>query len=253
MADHTYAFDVARKHYERSRYRLNDSFVCMEIGPGDSLFSSLSMTAFGASELFLVDMDDFAVKDVTIYHDMDQFISSVSEYSMPEDLDIDVTQSLDEILNKVNAHYLTDGLRSINAIADNSVDFIWSQAVLEHIRYSEFDEYFQELYRVLRVGGVSSHRVDLKDHLSGGLKNLFFSDKVWESEFMSASGFYTNRIRHKDMISRISRAGFCVEVVNIDMWDVLPDNRELMTKRFSELPDDDLLISGFDMVLTKDR
>ena len=160
-------------------------------------------------------------------------------------------KSNDAIISSLNAHYLTDGINSLKSIDDNTIDFIWSQAVLEHIRYSEFDNFFAELNRILKIGGVSSHRIDLKDHLSGGLKNLFFSDFIWESKFMSSSGFYTNRIRYKEMIKKIQDAGFDVELVNIDKWDKLPDRKSLMQRKFSKLSDSELCISGFDVLLTK--
>ena len=70
---------------------------------------------------------------------------------------------------------------------------------------------------------------------------------------MSSSGFYTNRIRYSDMIRRFSNVGFDVEVTNIDNWDVLPDRKSFMVKKFSNLPDSELRISGFDILLTKNK
>lgn len=96
-----------------------------------------------------------------------------------------------------------------------SIDFIWSQAVLEHIRKSEFLDTMLELHRILRPNGVCSHVVDLKDHLGGALNNLRFSEKLWESNFMASSGFYTNRIRYSEMLDIFHQAGFSVEVVNV--------------------------------------
>ena len=260
MDDPEYAFRVAKKHYSRTSINLNKDFVCMEVGPGDSLLSSLCMSAFGASKIYMVDIDDFAVKDVKLYRDMVKYIESSEEVDISDDYRFNVLgdqsnkeniNSVNEIISNLNAHYLTDGIRSLESIADNSIDLIWSQAVLEHISYSEFDKYFIELYRILKFGGVSSHRVDLKDHLSGGLKNLFFNDNLWESNFMSSSGFYTNRIRHNDMVKRFNDVGFDVEVINIDKWDFLPDRKSLMVKKFSNLSDSELCISGFDVILTK--
>ncbi len=262
MDDPEYAYRVAEKHYNRASKLLGDKFVCMEIGPGDSLLASLCMSAFGASKIYMVDVEDFAVKDVKLYYEMFKFIDSSSEFELSDDFRFNIlgdqsdkenVNSPNAIISNLNAHYLTDGIRSLKSIADNSIDFIWSHAVLEHISYSEFDKYFIELYRILKFGGISSHRVDLKDHLSGGLKNLFFSDVVWESNFMSSSGFYTNRIRYSDMIRRFSNVGFDVEVTNIDNWDVLPDRKSFMVKKFSNLSDSELRISGFDILLTKNK
>lgn len=260
MDDPKYAYRVAEKHFNRASKFLSNKFVCMEIGPGDSLLSSLCMSAFGASKIYMVDVDDFAVKEEDLYYEMINYLNSSSEvdlnYSprlktLGNKLNKIKAKSNDAIISSLNAHYLTDGINSLKSIDDNTIDFIWSQAVLEHIRYSEFDNFFAELNRILKIGGVSSHRIDLKDHLSGGLKNLFFSDFIWESKFMSSSGFYTNRIRYKEMIKKIQDAGFDVELVNIDKWDKLPDRKSLMQRKFSKLSDSELCISGFDVLLTK--
>jgi SAM-dependent methyltransferase len=129
------------------------------------------------------------------------------------------------------------------------VDFIMSQAVLEHVRRREFVDVVQHLRRVLRPDGVCSHRVDLKDHLSDALNNLRFSERVWESTFMAGSGFYTNRIRYSEMLQLFRRAAFDVEVVNVDRWARLPTPRGRLSEPFRHLSDEDLRVSGFDVVL----
>ena len=177
-----YAFKVAEKHFNRTSNNLDDNFICMEIGPGDSLLSAFCMSAFGASKIFLVDVGDFADKNLHLYSQMFNYIETSTEFKLVNREitgDVDIYQNNEELANKIiknlNAHYLTDGINSLESISDDSLDLIWSQAVLEHISLDEFDRYMAELYRILKFGGVSSHRVDLKDHLSGGLKNLFFS------------------------------------------------------------------------------
>ena len=142
-----------------------------------------------------------------------------------------------------------EGLNSIKSLPDGSVDFIWSQAVLEHIDYYEFDELMTEFRRVIRPEGCCSHRIDLRDHLSGGLNNLRFTEEVWESSWMKNSGFYTNRIRFKDMINRFEASGFECQVVHVDRWDGLPIKRSLLSKQFVVIQDDDLIVSGFDVIL----
>jgi hypothetical protein len=49
------------------------------------------------------------------------------------------------------------------------------------------------LGRALKPGGICVHRVDLKDHLGGGLSTLRFTDAIWESVLLRMSGFCTNR------------------------------------------------------------
>lgn len=135
------------------------------------------------------------------------------------------------------------------AIPDASVDFIWSQAVLEHIRRAEFPEFMAETRRVLKPEGVCSHRIDLKDHLGGSLHNLRFFEAVWESRFMSDSGFYTNRLRYGELLDIFRAAGFAVHVTDRREWNAPPIRRDKLAEPFRGLSEDDLSVSEFGVVL----
>ena len=126
---------------------------------------------------------------------------------------------------------------------------IFSQAVLEHIRREQFLDTMRECRRILKRDGVCSHRVDLKDHLGGGLNNLRFSPEIWESKLFVRSGFYTNRIRYREMLKLFSSAGFDVEIIEENRWNVLPIDRSQLAPLFQDISDDELLVSGFSAVL----
>jgi hypothetical protein len=95
------------------------------------------------------------------------------------------------------------------------------------------------------------HSVDLKNHLGGGLNNLRFSESVWEGSLFSRSGFYTNRIRFEKMLNIFTQAGFICTLPRNLHWESLPTARTKLDAAFSQLTDDDLLVSGFDVVLKK--
>jgi hypothetical protein len=107
------------------------------------------------------------------------------------------------------------------------------------------------LHRVLKPDGIASHRVDLKDHLAAALNNLRFSQATWESALFRRSGFYTNRIRFQQMLDLFAQAGFGVRVLGVDRWKRLPTPRARMSEPFRSMDSDALLVSGFDVVLTK--
>ena len=66
---------------------------------------------------------------------------------------------------------------------------------------------------------------------------------------MAGSGFYTNRIRFSDMIRQFKSAGFSVETVEVNRWDELPIPRKRLGREFVSLLDEELTVSGFDVVL----
>lgn len=223
----------------------NQDFSVLELGPGDSVFTALIAKAHGASRSWLVDAGPFATTDPAAYVAMADYLRA-RHYQLPFSSTFTDLQS---VLSACHAEYLTAGVASLSKIPSKSVDFCFSNAVLEHIPKGDFSRLACELKRLLKPDGVCVHRVDLKDHLGGGLNNLRFSEATWEGQFFNRSGFYTNRIRYAEMLAMFERAGFKCEVVRKATWNQLPIARTALAKEFKTLPDEDLLVSGFDMVL----
>ena len=74
-------------------------------------------------------------------------------------------------------------------IEDESIDYIFSHSVMEHVRKFEFDDLVDEMYRILRPRGVISHNINYKDHLDESLNNLRFSEEIWESNLFALFRF----------------------------------------------------------------
>ena len=246
MADAGHALNIFHHHFDRvATYLDSKGFSVLELGVGDSVATAQIAHAFGASNSYLVDVGKFATEDMGYYQRVTKLLKSKGL----DPVQLDPGDTLNQMLSHCHAQYMIDGLSSLTSIVDDSVDFVWSEAVLEHVRLSEFDQTLAELHRITRADGVLSHRIDLRDHLDYSLNNLRFSESVWESEFMAGSGFYTNRIRYSDMIDRFESAGFSVEVVVVDTWSDLPTSRSRLNQVFRLLPDDELLVSCFDVIL----
>jgi len=246
MENPTYVSNVFARHWDRVAFPSKESgCIAMELGCGDSLASCQIAAAHHVSKYYLVDAGQYASMDIDLYKSVAKKLRFKGD-AIPE---MDDCGSVQEMLQLMNAEYLTGGLRSLQSIKSKSVDFVWSQAVLEHVRRAEFPETMRELRRILRDDGVMSHRVDLRDHLSAALNNLRFPAWVWESPFMANSGFYTNRIQYGEMVECMRSAGFDVQVLNLERWNTLPTPRHRMAREFRSVPDDDLLVSGFDVVL----
>ena len=241
----SYALEVFKSHLIKSNIKtLNDKTV-LEIGPGDSVATAIIAHSYGA-ESILLDVGRFAKNDNSYF----SLISKLKQDGK-NPADINENDHLDQILTKSNATYLTNGLEDLKKIKTNSVDFIFSQAVLEHIRLKDFNQIITEIYRVLKTNGVSSHQVDLRDHLSENLNNLRFSEKTWESDLFSESGFYTNRISYDKMISIFKKINFNIDVKNIQRWKKLPIKIYKINKIFADTPEDILRIKVFDVILRK--
>lgn len=246
-----YALKVLRGHLARAGLGPGDlaGAVGLELGPGDSLASALILRCFGAAGCLLVDADDYASRDLAGYRALAGLLRREGFEPPP----LDDLESADALLRRCGARYLTRGLDSLRGLPDASVDFMWSQAVLEHVRRHQFLETLRELCRILKPGGVASHRVDLGDHLGGALNNLRFSERLWESQTFAGSGFYTNRIQLSEMLGLFERAGFAVELLDCRRWERLPTPVSRLAPPFRALPERELAVKGFDVLLRRRR
>jgi len=225
------------------------SFGVLELGPGDSLFSCLISKALGASQSWLVDAGPFATTDVASYMALSDFLQHKG-YPGPLTSPPD---NLAAVLTQCNSAYLTTGTQSLPSLPPASIDFCFSNAVLEHVPKDEFPKLADELMRLMKPDGVCLHRVDLKDHLGGGLNNLRFSAAIWEGPIFRDSGFYTNRIRFREMVRIFEQAGFACALPRISRWDDLPLPRARLDASFRALAQEDLLVNGFDIVLRRKK
>jgi SAM-dependent methyltransferase len=242
-----YVQDVFKTHVERAELtgQLTGKTI-LEIGPGDGIGTALLAYAHGACAI-LIDTGRYAGSNIQLYRELAASLASEGLRKPP----IEHAKTVDEIVTACNARYLTLGLRGWVEVQDASIDLIFSQAVLEHIRRPEFEPLLRECRRVLKPGGICSHRIDLADHLGGCLNNLRFSRARWESRLFADSGFYTNRLRYRQLLELFANAGFAVTVTNVDRWKALPIRRAQLAPEFRNMPDEELCVSGFDVILLK--
>lgn len=240
-----YALDVFQRHFQSSGLSSHTPFTCMELGPGDSLFSALVASAYGAAHTHLVDDGSFAISDALRYHEMADYIKS---QGLPAP---DLTAATDvlQVLRACNADYHVRGLESLRTIPEASVDFIWSHAVLEHVRRDQVPAMAREMRRVLRETGACSHQVDIRDHLGGLLNNLRIPSALWERDWMARSGFYTNRLRQSEFVKIFENAGFHTQIVTSVRWERCPIRRRSLAREFRGLTEEDLSVQGFLVVL----
>ena len=229
-----------------TRYKaLEPGFTSLELGPGDSVLTGLVASAFGASTVYLVDRGPYAETDLGACLKL----SALLEQSGRPLPDLSMCKSIDDVMARCNVRYIVTGTEGMRKIPDASVDVMWSQVVLEHIRLVEVPIFMAELRRVAKVGSIGYHSVDFRDHLGGGLNHLRFSRSVWESEVFANSGFYTNRLRLPEMLNLFGSAGFDVDVPCTTTWPEMPLSRGKICQEFQDFEDDTLRIAEAELVV----
>jgi hypothetical protein len=105
-----YAYGVFMKHFEQAK--LNPDFVSLELGPGDSLSSSIISYALGGSSSYLVDIGEFAKKDLQTYQHLVDFLV---EKGLPV-ADLHSANSIEDLLDRCSSHYLTAGIAALKTL-----------------------------------------------------------------------------------------------------------------------------------------
>ena len=189
--------------------------VVCEIGPGNSLFASLIFLKLGACRYFAVDSEINATSDPKFYIDSINPINSIIKKFLPykfknqnksENFGYN-KMTLTELFKKNNIKYLCNGVESFKNISSNSVDFVWSHSVMQHIYLSELETLISEIFRIIKPGGLTVHHIDLKDCINRSVNNFLFPEKIWESELFHKAGFYTNRVRSKEFNDIFIKSG----------------------------------------------
>lgn len=214
MDNDEYARSIFTKHFDVTGFSDLTNKTVLEIGPGNGLLTGKYANELGAAKTWLIDSEPIA--------DAEPFPNTI---------------------------YLTSGLKSFREVPDASVDFLFSNAVLEHIRVKEFLPLVMEMKRVLKPDGIGSHQIDFRDHLQYALNNLRFSERFWESDFMAKSGFYTNRIPWTKMQATLEEH-FSVCIKNHSSWPSLPTAQEKMSHPFRAMRKEDLMTLECHAVIT---
>ncbi|MGH9049114.1 MAG: methyltransferase domain-containing protein [Acidimicrobiia bacterium] len=241
MRSGDYAIEVFEQAAERAGLGDVRGLRLLELGPGDSLFSALLTRAAGAASSVHVDVGEHADRDLAHYREFARLL----EERGYDPIHLCGLGTLEEVLEHCDARYLTRGLDSLRALPSGSIDFTWSQSTIEHIRAGDLMETARELRRVMSDDATAVHLIDLRDHLADGLNHLRVARRLWESDFMAKSGFYTNRMRFSALCELFERAGFRCEVAHVTHWGVLPTPRRAMVEEFRVLPERELLTRTF--------
>jgi SAM-dependent methyltransferase len=102
------------------------------------------------------------------------------------------------------------------SLADDSVDVVFSNSVLEHVPGPVIERFFAEARRILRSGGVVFHSVNCGDHYAyvdktiHQLNYLQYSEAQWQpwnNQFL-----YQNRLRAPVFTHMAREAGFLIEL-----------------------------------------
>ncbi|MCL2819438.1 MAG: class I SAM-dependent methyltransferase [Oscillospiraceae bacterium] len=250
-------YNQAISHHEVFlKYGETKNAVIYEIGCGWHLATALSLCSFGCYEkIIALDIVNHVRKelvDININH-LETRQGDGSSVTSAQGDGSSVLKEWDEIID-ISAP--CDARKT--GLPDESIDFIYSQEVFEHISPALLPDIMAESYRILKPGGIVSLAIHYNDHYCSIDKNispynfLRYSEKQWKK--YNPQLHYVNRLRHSDFIRIFKSAGFKI----LEEHPSRPGNWEEQIKNFpfaKEFTDkytqDELSILSANIVLQK--
>lgn len=252
--------------------------IIAELGPGNSLGVGISGLISGAEQYIGLDVIQYQpsiinleifnelvvlFKNKTAIPDGSEFPNlkpNLKSYAFP--IEIFPQNYMDKILNEERLAKIRTAVESINntnlkdnnaikyivpwdnksIMSNNSVDMILSQAALCYVK--DLDSTFATMANWLKPKGLMSHQIDFSS--IGTAKDIHghweYSDLEW-SLINGRKKYNINRKPYSEYIHFIKQNNFKI-ICEIKKFSEKPIDRNKLAKRFQDLTQDDLNITG---------
>jgi SAM-dependent methyltransferase len=233
-----------------------DSAEFFEFGAGWDMHVPLLLSGLGVGSQTVIDIRRLISPQLTVQMaERLHFIDPPPERWNPP---LTTPREVDDLLAANRIRYLAPLDARATGFPDASKDYITSTNTLEHIPPDDIAAILSECHRILRPDGLLSFQIDYRDHYSYFDPSitvyhfLQFPERSWR--WINSSLHYQNRLRHRDHLALIERAG--LEVVHeqlepgteadLDVLEQMP-----VDPAFSGYTREELAIRGSRLVLRK--
>ena len=250
--------------------------IVAELGPGDSIGIGLAALITGAEKYYAFDVikhtdlkDNIIILDelIDLFNNRasipreDEFPElkpSLDSYSFPEHLFNDFYLDKTKI-KKIKSDLMMGGgdtikyivpWNGVEKIEENSVDLVFSQAVMEHV--IDLENAYRIMFKWLKNEGYISHQIDYKAHETHKVWNGHwkYNDLVWKI-IMHGRSYPINRAPHSEHIKLIKKTGFKVKkIIEVKRYDGYEKNK-LPLKYTTNLLNEDLIIESAHIIAKK--
>jgi hypothetical protein len=153
--------------------------------------------------------------------------------------------------------YVAPGDAAQTGLADDSVDIVYSYAVLEHVPEDAIDAVTAEAKRILKPDGIAFHEIGLQDHYVDFDTSIttvnFLRYPEWWWRFLVKNDIqYINRLRAKEHIDRFTQQGAQVVVKEayINPRDLAALQTMKIDRRFAGMSNEELAITRLIATMT---
>lgn len=271
-----YCYSVWLRHLVMAKKKGFDTCpkIVAELGPGDSIGIGLAALISGCEKYFAFDVVEHAnlERNLSIFNELVNLFKNktpipgndewpkvkpkLEDYGFPSDILDD--DRLHDALEDSRIEKLRNSVRNVgmensaieykvpwyeaNVLESESVDMIYSQAVLEHV--DDLRNTYNAMYSWLQPTGYISHTIDFKCHGTADEWNghWVYSDFIWKL-IRGKRPYLLNREPYSTHIKLINDAGF---MLTSDIKTTSESNLTLkqLAAKFRTISQDDLVTSG---------
>lgn len=221
---------ACRKHFDcfcQASTRPNAGFNALELGTGWFPIIPLGLYLCGARSVWTYDVVRLLRSD-TFRRTLECFrvfqktgrLVEILPAALPERMEQfaallkrDGRTSPEQLLDELNIHAVVGDVRQSEQ-AHGTIDFVFSNGVLEHLSPAALAETMAAFRLLLRPDGVMCHHIGLADQFASFDRSitpynfLQYSPKVWR--WLNNPIIPQNRLRHSDYVSILESSGFDV-------------------------------------------
>jgi SAM-dependent methyltransferase len=270
-----YCYSVFLRHrLLAARCGLAKSPSCVvELGPGDSLGVGLMALLTGAQRCYAADAvrHASAATNLAVFEGLVALLKKrapiptdgdcaeirpvVDEHGFPSHLFDRATldaalapQRLDGIRRELGGDLSGEMIRylapwgELRSVPDNSVDWVFSQAVMEHVDRPA--ETYREALRCLRPDGFMSHQIDFRSHETAAEWNGHLKYPGWLWRLMRGNRpWFINRLPCSAHLRMQRDAGFTI-INEMPQLQSNPLSRSQLATEFKAMTAQDLQVAG---------
>ena len=254
--------------------------VVAELGPGNSIGIGLAALISGAEQYYGLDVVKYAntERNLKIFDDLVQLFTNrtpipdptefpevqpcIDSYEFPHDIMTEERLSAalkPDRLDRIRASIAGSNDQKIvqyavpyyekNIMKPDSVDMIYSQAVLEHVE--DLETTYKMLNYCLKPGGIMTHVVDFRSHSTAWKWNgqLAYSDFIWKLIF-GKRPYLVNRMVYSEHLHLLESNSFVVQLEKkVENYSGV--SREKLSPRFQHIANDDLVCQSVFILSSK--
>lgn len=222
-----YAVQIAKTQLDQMRQLgvAPEGIRFLELGPGTDFGPALILASMGASVI----VADRFLSEWQEEHHRPLYRRLVELWPGPNSQLLAAVEGGYEATTLIR---LAEPAEALSSIGDATIDFTYSNAVLEHI--SEIEAVTREIARVMKPGAKGAHQIDLRDHrnFDRPLEHLVMAESDFLITSVDVHNEFGNRLRASEFDAHWNARGLAVVKRYLDgaapdyVADVLPRLRK---------------------------